>query len=231
MVEVGDIVLCTVDRIRGAVVFVKLENGQEGTIITSEIAPGRIRNLRNYVVEKKKIVCKVLRIVNNNIELSLRRVSKKEKEETLNRDKQKKSYIHLLKSILGEKADEIIKEISKKEDITDFFSKENFNEFEKLVGKENAEKIFEIVNNQKQKKSIIKKEIKLTTKEPNGIDLIKELLSEIKEGEVKYISAGNYLIKAESTTPKTTDTKIKEQLKRIEQRAKKEGLEFSVKEK
>ena len=228
VLEVGDIVLCTVDRIRGTVVFVKLENGQEGTIITSEVAPGRIRNLRNYVIEKKRIVCKVLRIVNNNIELSLRRVSKKEKEETLNIDKQKKSYIHLLKSILGEKAKEIIGEISKKQEITDFFSKENFDKYEKLVGKENAEKIFEIINKKKKKKSIIKKEIKLTTKEPNGINLIKELLGKIKDGRVKYISAGNYLIKAESTTPKKTDAKIREQLKEIEQTAKKENVDFET---
>ena len=61
--EVGDIVLCTVDRIVGTIVFVKIDGDGEGSIILSEIAPGRIRNLREYVVPKKKIVCKVLRIL------------------------------------------------------------------------------------------------------------------------------------------------------------------------
>ena len=59
--EVGDFAMCTVDRIVGTIVFVKIDGRGEGSIILSEIAPGRIRNLRNYVVPKKRIVCKVLR--------------------------------------------------------------------------------------------------------------------------------------------------------------------------
>src|SRR4030065_438102 len=95
--EVGDIVLCTVDRIVGTVVFVKIpsENREiEGSILMSEIAPGRIRNIRDYVVPKKKIACKVLRISpQGNTELSLRRVSQKEKKEVIEQEKQEKSYI------------------------------------------------------------------------------------------------------------------------------------------
>ena len=78
--EVGDKVLCTVDRIVGTAVFVRIDNSNiEGEIIMSEVAPGRIRNIRDYVVPKKKIVCKVLRISSSgNIDLSLRRVTQKE---------------------------------------------------------------------------------------------------------------------------------------------------------
>ena len=89
--EVGDIVLCTVDKIVGTTVFVKIEGDGEGSIVVSEIAPGRIRNLRDYVVPKKKIVCKVLRISEKNVELSLRRVSLKEKKERMEQLKQEKS--------------------------------------------------------------------------------------------------------------------------------------------
>ena len=78
--EVGDLVMCTVDRIVGTVVFVKIDGYGEGGIIMSEIAPGRIRNLRDYVVPKKRIACKVLRISGNRIDLSLRRVTPKEKK-------------------------------------------------------------------------------------------------------------------------------------------------------
>ena len=48
--ETGDLVLCTVKTIDGTTVFVKIEDDGEGTIVTSEIAPGRIRNLREYVI-------------------------------------------------------------------------------------------------------------------------------------------------------------------------------------
>src|SRR3990167_3344887 len=103
MIGQGDLVLCTVERIDNTTVFVKLfDNGKEidGSIVTSEIAPGRIRNLRDYVVPKKKIVCKVLRISERgNIELSLRRVSAKERKEVLEREGQERAYRSILKKI------------------------------------------------------------------------------------------------------------------------------------
>ena len=77
--ESGEVVLCTVKKIINNSVFVDLDEyeNKEGIIHISEIAPGRIRTIREYVKEGKKIVCKVLRInqVHNNIELSLRRIS------------------------------------------------------------------------------------------------------------------------------------------------------------
>ena len=81
-IEEGDLVLCTVKRIVGTTVFVNIEeNEKEATIITSEIAPGRIRNLRDYVVPGKKIICKILNIdKTGNVHLSLRRVTEKEKK-------------------------------------------------------------------------------------------------------------------------------------------------------
>ena len=81
--EVGDIVMCTVERIVGTTVFVKIDGNGEGSIILSEIAPGRIRNLRDYVVPGKRIVCKVLSIREHAI-LSLRRVGINEKSTFLN---------------------------------------------------------------------------------------------------------------------------------------------------
>ena len=73
--EEGDLVLCTVKRIIGTTVFVDIEGNGEGTIITAEIAPGRIRNLRDYVSPGRKIVCKILSLKGKQINLSLRRVS------------------------------------------------------------------------------------------------------------------------------------------------------------
>jgi len=232
--ETGDVVLCTVDRVVGTVVFVKIEGNWEGSIITSEIAPGRIRNLREYVVPKKKIVCKILRISpNGNINLSLRRVTQKEKKEIMEQHKQEKSYISVLKSVLGEKAENIIKDISKTERLFDFLqeAKENPKELEKITGKKDAKKILDILKIQKQKKYIIKKEILLTTINPNGLELIKKILGKIKDVEIKYLSAGRYTFKAESKNPKTADNKLKEIIKDIGEQAKKQGLEFESKEK
>jgi len=231
--EVGDVVLCTVDRIVGTIVFVRIEGNGEGSIIMSEIAPGRIRNLRNYVVPKKKIVCKVLRISGDRIDLSLRRVTQKEQKEIKEQYKQEKSYISILKSVLGKKADKIIEEILKQEKVYEFLqeAKENSKKLEKLVGKEDSKKILSILMAQKQKKAIIKKEILFTTTKSNGLELIKNILGKIKEAEIKYISAGRYSIKKESTDPKTADNKLKEIISEIEKKAKKQGINFDLKAK
>ena len=119
--EEGDIVLCTVDRIIGTNVFVKIDGEEkDGSINLSEIAPGRIRNLRDYVFPKKRIVCKVLRTSGESLSLSLRRVTPKEKNELLEGIKQEKSYEKILKTILKEQAEEIIEKIKKKENLHEF---------------------------------------------------------------------------------------------------------------
>lgn len=230
-IEEGDVVLCTVDRIIGTNVFVKIEDNGEGCIVFSEVAPGRIRNIRDYTIPKKKIVCKVLRISGDRIDLSLRRVTQKEQKEVKERYKQEKSYENILKSVLGEEqGKKIIKEISKKNKIYDFLqnAKENPKELEKLVGKENVKKIIDILKTQKQKKTILKKEIFLTTIEPNGIELIKNLLGMIKGTKVKYVSSGKYSLKKEAEDIKKADHELTNTLIKLEKEAKKKRVEFGV---
>lgn len=232
--EEGDIVLCTVEKIVGTIVFVHIEGNNEGSIIMSEIAPGRIRNIRDYVVPKKKIVCKVLRISNNrNIDLSLRRVTQKEKKEILEKEKQEKGYKSVLKTVLKEKADKAIKEILNEDSLFSFLeeAKESPKELEKLVGKDYAKKILEILKTQKSKKAVIKKEFSLTTTEPNGLEKIKNILKKTKEIEIKYVSAGKYSIKTESENAKEADNKLKDFLSEIEKKSKQKNISFSIKEK
>src|SRR3989304_4335954 len=201
--EVGDSVLCTVDMIVGTVVFVKihgLEKEIEGGIVMSEIAPGRIRNIRDYVVPKKKIVCKVLRIAQNgHIDLSLRRVSKKESEEVKKRAENEQTYAKILKTILGEKGDAAIEKIREGGNIYDFLedAKKDAKELESIIGKEDAKKILDILKAQKKKKSIVKKEINLSSTNPDGVNDIKQVFAEIKGAKIKYISGGNYTLETE----------------------------------
>ena len=161
--EEGDVVFCTVDRIVGTNVFVKISEKDkevEGCIVMSEIAPGRIRNIRDYVVPKKKIVCKVLRISGDRIDLSLRRVTQKEQKEVKEIYNQEKSYESILKSVLGERGQGIIEVISKNSRIYDFLNeaKENPKNLEELIGKGDAKKILDIMNaQQKKQKSGLKK--------------------------------------------------------------------------
>ena len=232
--EVGDVVMCTVDRIEGTIVFVNIdETGQQGSIILSEIAPGRIRNLRDYVVPKKKIICKILRISpNGHIDLSLRRVTKKEQKEIREQFKQEKSCQNILKSALGDKANKVIGEICRQGKIYDFLQEARANpkNFEKLVGKADSKKILDILKTQKQKKAVAKKTISLTTTKSDGLKTIKNTFGKIKNAEIKYLSGGKYSLRVESEKDiKTADHELKKILASIEKTAKKQGMEFKIK--
>jgi len=235
--EVGDNVLCTVDRIVGTVVFVKMHFGKEeteGSIVFSEVAPGRIRNIRDYVVPKKKIVCKVLRISNSgHIDLSLRRVSQKESKEVREKAKEEQSYEKILKSILKDKGDKIITKIKQGNNLFDFLeeAKKNSKELEEVVGKGDAQKILDILNAQKIKKSIVKKEINLSSTGSDGVNDIKVILNPIKNAKIKYISGGKYSIELESDDMKTAGNEIRKILEEIEKNAKNRRVDFSIKEK
>lgn len=227
--EIGDVVMCTVDRIVGTVVFVKIDNNGTGSIVLSEVAPGRIRNLRDYIVPKKRIICKVLRVTENNVDLSLRRVTPKEQKEIKEQYSLEKSYHSILTTFLKEKANQIIEKINQTSSLYEFFekSKESPEELEKLIGKENSSKILSALKNQKTKKREIKREFKLSSNNPNGLTQIKNILEPIKEVKIKYISAGRYFLTIEGADPKKTENSIKEILEKIEKQAKENSLEFS----
>ena len=86
-----ELVICTVTQVQPHCVFCRLdEYDRSGLIHISEIAPGRIRNIREYVTETKKVVCKVLRVdqQKGHIDLSLRRVNEMQRRGKLNEIKQ-----------------------------------------------------------------------------------------------------------------------------------------------
>lgn len=119
--EEGDIVLCTVKKILYHSIFVVLDEyeNQEAMIHISEIAPGRIRNIRDYVVEGKKLVCKVLRInrERGHVDLSLRRVSlgaRKRKNEEHKQETKAEKMLDILATKLKEKKEDVFKKIGLK---------------------------------------------------------------------------------------------------------------------
>src|SRR3989338_3106883 len=95
-----ELVLCTVTNVQFHSVFVTLDeyNSRTGMIHISEVAPGRIRNIRDFVIEGKKVVCKVLRInqEKGHIDLSLRRVNESQKQLKLNEIKQEQFAENIL---------------------------------------------------------------------------------------------------------------------------------------
>jgi len=85
--EVGDLVVATVKRVEDYGAYVKLDEfaGIEGLIHISEMATTWVRNIRDHAREGQKLVLKVLRVnpQRNQIDLSLRRVTGREKSEKM----------------------------------------------------------------------------------------------------------------------------------------------------
>ena len=100
--EVGDLVIATISQIspHGAYVFLD-EYEKEGLLHISEISSSWVRNIRNFVREKQKVVLKVLRVdpTRGHVDLSLRRVSGRERKEKLLFWKRGKTAESLLRSV------------------------------------------------------------------------------------------------------------------------------------
>lgn len=230
-----DLVLCVVKRIAGTTVFVKIaDEEKEGIIITSEIAPGRIRNLRDYVIPGKKIVCKVLSIdKQGNINLSLRRVTDKEKRGVLEKEHREKDSLSILRSVLKEKAEEVTIKIRQKEkSLYEFLQlcKDTPKLLEKYFSKEETEKICKIITERKDKQVEVKKDFSLTSKESDGLKRIKKILLPYKES-ISYIAAGRFVIKIKAGDYKEANSKTQKILQDIEAKSKQENCDFNVKEK
>jgi len=232
--EEGQIVLCTVEKIVGTTVFVKLdEYDKEGTITTSEISPGRIRNLRTYVTPGKKIVCKILSIKNRNIHLSLRRVKQNEKKELLDKIKKEKSYKAMLKTAFKDELEKIIDKITKDHNLTDFFEevKSNNKLLNKCMNKKQAEQIIKILESKKEKPKEIKQIFKLSSKKSDGINIVKEIINNAckdSKCDVNYLAAGKYSLSIVGEDFKKIKTEINKVTEEIEKQAKKEKCEFGL---
>ena len=230
----GDLVLCTVDNIDGTTVFVHLPNKEKGTITTSEIAPGRIRNLRDYVVPNKKIVCKILRVKGDHIDLSLRRVSSKEKKEVMQIYKQEQTSKSAIHSILKEQAQQAEEKILK--DFPSLFkfltqAKEDDSLLEKYIPKENIESIRKIT--QKKQKSIeAKRIINLRCLDDDGVKKIKQLLkTDDKKARITYISAGKFQLNLKADDYKQANQELDKILEQIKEKSKSLNCEFSIEDK
>lgn len=233
--EEGQIVLCTVTKIMGTIVFVRIEDyDYEGTITFAEIFPGKIRNIRDFVFPNKKIVCKVLRISPQVIELSLRRVKVNERNDFNDRYKRERNYIALLRTIIGEKYQETLDKIREKElSIFDFLenSKEKPELLQKYLSKEQAEKLSLIIKEKKSKEITITKKFTLSNKLSNGMTIIKKIIAESSKDinlplEISYLAAGRYLIKIKTKEAKQADQQLRKFIETLETLAKKNNCEF-----
>ncbi len=211
MPEEGEIVLCKVTKIYPNSVFVDLlEFNDSGMIHISEVSPGRIRNLREFVSVGRQIVCKVLRIHldRGHIDLSLRRVNSSQRREKLDEIKQELKSEQLVLNLakkLNKDGRTLYKEISAKvfSDYSHLYLcfrdvVEDSADLKKIgIPAEIAKELKDAILDKFKPSSIfIKGEIKIMTYDSNGLKKIKTFLKEIEDVSstisLQYLGAGRY---------------------------------------
>ena len=230
----SEIVLCTVKKVLPNSIFASLDEyiNKEGLIHISEIAPGRIRNIRDYVKEGKTIVCKVIRVnvERGHIDLSLRRVSTSAKSTKLNSIKQEERHEKLLETAaksLGtdlkgmfEKAGNVI--VSKYGSLDACFQ-EVAVKGDKILTDLGIEKkivsvLSELIKEKIKPQTVsIKAVLKLTCASSNGIEVIKKALKKVlalstekNKVNVVYLGAPRYQLSVISSNYKDAELVIKQ---------------------
>ena len=236
-------IICTVDRVVSTSVFVKLDeySGKEGVIVFSEVAPGRIRNIRDYIRHGQKIVCKVLRIDKDkgHIDLSLRRVSTKEKKEVLENYQKEKEIFAVLNIIVKDKKriDEMVKKLRQKSNFVEFCGNVAVNApgcmlllEESGFEKDEANKFVEIIKEKVQeKKATVKTKFTITSDAANGIEKIKKILVELEDkAKINYMGSSNYLLTIEDNNYKEANRKLREALDLLVAKAKESECKVEV---
>jgi len=208
----GEIILCTVTKVQFHSVFVSLNEypNKSAMLHISEVSPGRIRNIRDYVKEGKVIVCKVLRIDSKkgHIDVSLRRVNenqRKEKVETLKQEQKAEKIVEFVAEQLKLKPrdlyDKIFKSVSNYEYLFEIFSEFVVDEFDLKtlkLDKKTETLLAEIIRQRiKPPKVEIKSKIKITSYDGDGVGFVKKLLIKIASQNkekitLRYLGAGAY---------------------------------------
>ncbi|MGB9675678.1 MAG: translation initiation factor IF-2 subunit alpha [Candidatus Bathyarchaeales archaeon] len=196
--EVGDLVIATVESVTDYGAYVRLdEYDKKGLLHISEISSAWIRNIRDFVREGQKVVLKVLRVdaEKGHIDLSLRRVTKREKIEKILSWKRERKAEHLLRNV-AEKVGLSVEEVYEKAGA--LMEKEYglYESFEKAaregagfllkmgVPEKIADAVVEIARERIPVPMVkVKGIVELRCMKPNGVKIIKEAFLEAKKAE------------------------------------------------
>lgn len=231
--EEGELVLATVTNIQYHSIFCRLdEYGVSGMMHISEIAPGRIKNVRDYVREGKSLVLKVLRIKpdKGHIDLSLRRVTEAQRREKASKLKQEQIVAKIL-----EKAAE---ELKAKPEAVDKLLEPVLKEYTSLyagfqavveepdvtleglgVDKKHAEKLEAIVKDRiKPREVTIQGSFTLASFAPDGIDQVHSAFKQVPKGaDTYYQGGGRYAVSVTAPDYKEAEKTLKEAVDTVTQ--------------
>ncbi len=235
--EAGDLVIATIETVIDYGAYAKLdEYDKRGLLHVSEISSSWIRNIRDFVREGQKVVLKVLRVDHEkgHIDLSLRRVTKRERIEKIMSWKKERKAEALLRGVAEKTSltpDEVYQKaqaIEQKYDLYEAFEKaavEGPDALTEIGVPENLAKAFTEVAQERIHVKMVKVKgvLEIRVVKPNGVKIIKEAFhkakgEKIKDAKVTFyvIAAPKYSVevqaenykRAEDVMQKTTDNVI-----------------------
>src|SRR3989338_3776414 len=226
----GELVICTITRINPNSAFASLEEYvKEGMVHISEVSSGWVRDIRQHLKVGQTGVAKVLRIEDNVISLSIKRVDsnqRNQKTKESNLEKRAEKMLEIAAQKLGTTLEKAYEEVG-------FLLQEKFGSIyegfkvsvsnpdnlrkrgvpEKWISiiKEIAERSIE------QKEFEFRARLILNTYKPDGISIIKNLLKKGKSAglEIKYIAAPEYLVKYKTKNAKKGEKFFAEKLEEL----------------
>ncbi len=225
--ETGDLVIATVESVTDYGAYAKLDEfDKRGLLHVSEISSSWIRNIRDFIRENQKVALKVLRVDHEkgHIDLSLRRVTKRERIEKVLAWKKERKADALLRGVaekLGTTPEEIsqkaVNVIVQKYDLYEGFEKAAIEGPEALteIGvPENLAKAFSEVAQERIHVKMVKVRgvLELRVVKPNGVKVIKEAFhkakgEKIKDAKVTFnvIAAPKYQIEVQAENYKRAE--------------------------
>jgi translation initiation factor 2 subunit 1 len=249
--EEGDLVFATVTNVQYNSVFCQIEEyGRQGLIHISEVNPGRIRNIRDFVVEGKMIVCKVIKIdkEKGHIDLSLRRVTEMQKRQKTDERKQEQKAEKIVETLAAQVGkqpqlvyDLIAKPLLPKYEMLQYAFQDVVETGMSLesagVPKEYVAKLEQLIREKLKERSVVVSGVLfLRSYEEKGLELVKSTLTEAikinKKCSIKYLGAGAYSVDVEAKEYKEAEKILKEVLDSIQKNiGKSKSTEFSFKKK
>jgi translation initiation factor 2 subunit 1 len=223
----GELVVCKITRLNPNSAFAQLEEyNREGMVHISEVSSGWVRDIRQFLRVGQNVIAKVIRVDDQHIALSLKRVDQKQENDKIKEYKLNQRAEKMLELAAGK----LKKTLDQAYDEVGFILQEKFGNLyegfrasvespETLKSRGVPEKWVEALRevaekNIEQKEFVFRANLVIKTTKPNGINIIKDALKDMQKAglDVHYIAAPNYMVKMKTKNAKKGGREFQDRL-------------------